>query len=92
MEEKFILIEKDGFQISVNPGTLANHLELGWQVVDTDGTKVVKVETTVEKTTVESTPVPVAKTVQKVVKEPVETTVTYTQVSTEKTAKEPKAK
>lgn len=34
MSDKLILVEKDGQQISIHPGTLENHKQLGWIVVD----------------------------------------------------------
>ena len=34
MDDELILIEKDGEQIRVHPGTLENHLSLGWKKVE----------------------------------------------------------
>lgn len=34
MSEELILVEKDGAQIRVHPGTLENHKQLGWMVVE----------------------------------------------------------
>jgi hypothetical protein len=32
-DPSLVLVEKDGEQIRVHPFTLANHLELGWKIV-----------------------------------------------------------
>ena len=34
MSDELILIEKDGERIRVHPGTLENHKQLGWTVVE----------------------------------------------------------
>jgi hypothetical protein len=34
MSDQLIAVTKDGATIKVHPGTLENHIQLGWKVVD----------------------------------------------------------